>query len=362
MPAVSQARSIVGTIASRWARLATSGTTPPNRACSSTLLATASASRVSPRTMPTPVSSHEVSIPSTSGPSLIRGPRRIGSAASHLPGWAWPHHAEGWVGQQNGPVREVTGSELVATYDDPFVRHQTDPAAVVRAFVLGPAAIIESRSHMPGATGTLLMALGPMPALGELTNAVVDVIDAPGRISVGVDSIGALPEKWRPARVKQWHWMATREAPPPPTLPVEEVPDADEVNGLLDAFAPDAHARPGSPRVECWLGFREQGVLLAVGALARQHDRTGHLRAVTVAPEIRGRGVGREVSAALTRRALDGLGRRHARRVRRQPARRRDLPASRVLRRAHLRVGAGQGLTLSSSRVSRITTAVAPSR
>ena len=43
-PASRQARSIVGTIASRWARLATSGTTPPNRACSSTLLATASTS------------------------------------------------------------------------------------------------------------------------------------------------------------------------------------------------------------------------------------------------------------------------------------------------------------------------------
>ena len=40
------ARSIVGTIASRCARLATSGTTPPKRACSSTLLATASASSV----------------------------------------------------------------------------------------------------------------------------------------------------------------------------------------------------------------------------------------------------------------------------------------------------------------------------
>src|SRR5687767_9325765 len=71
MPAVSHARSIVGTIASRWARLATSGTTPPKRACSSTLEATASASRVVPRTTPTPVSSQEVSIPSTSGSSAI---------------------------------------------------------------------------------------------------------------------------------------------------------------------------------------------------------------------------------------------------------------------------------------------------
>jgi hypothetical protein len=39
-------------------------------------------------------------------------------------------------------VREVSGAELLATYDDPFVRHQTDPAAVVRAFVRGPAAVI----------------------------------------------------------------------------------------------------------------------------------------------------------------------------------------------------------------------------
>ena len=78
------------------------------------------------------------------------------------------------------------------------------------------------------------------------------------------------------------------------------------MNALLDAFAPDAHARPGSPRVESWLGMRMDGVLLAVGALARQHDRTGHLRAVTVAPEVRGRGIGRELSAALTLAALHG--------------------------------------------------------
>ena len=177
---------------------------------------------------------------------------------------------------------------------------------MVRAFVLGPAAIIESRSHLPGADGNLVMALGPLGPLAELTGDVVDVIGAPVRISVVADAFAALPEKWRPDPVKQWHWMTTRSTPPAPSLPVDEVPDADEVNALLDAFAPDAHARPGSPRVECWLGVREQGVLLAVGALARQHDRTGHLRAVTVAPGVRGRGIGRELSAALTLRALHG--------------------------------------------------------
>ena len=203
-------------------------------------------------------------------------------------------------------MREVTGAELLAAYDDPFVQHQTDPAAVVRAFLRGPAAVIESVSHMPGARGTLMMALGPTPDLAALTAEVADVIGAPGRISVPVASIGALPEKWRPHRVKQWHWMATRSSPPAPSIPVEEVTAAHEVDALLDAFAPDAHARPGSPRVEAWLGVREGGELLAVGALARHHARTGHLRAVTVVPEARGHGIGRELSAALTRRALEG--------------------------------------------------------
>src|SRR5689334_15899260 len=87
-PACAQARSIVGTIASRWARLATSGTTPPNRACSSTELATASASSRSPRTRPIPVSSHDVSIPSTSGSSaiLVALPRSRQRTAPHDPG------------------------------------------------------------------------------------------------------------------------------------------------------------------------------------------------------------------------------------------------------------------------------------
>src|SRR4051794_33404437 len=60
---------MVGTIASRWARLATSGTTPPNLACWSTLDASASASSVWPRTIPTPVSSQDVSMPRTRGSS-----------------------------------------------------------------------------------------------------------------------------------------------------------------------------------------------------------------------------------------------------------------------------------------------------
>src|SRR5690349_6991837 len=97
MPAVSAARSMVGTIASRWARLATSGTTPPKRACSSTLLATVSARRVWPRTIPTPVSSQEVSIPRTRGSSVM-GRRRVLAGGAGQPA---AHH------QRLGPVAVV---------------------------------------------------------------------------------------------------------------------------------------------------------------------------------------------------------------------------------------------------------------
>ena len=93
IPAVSQARSRVGTIASRWARLATSGTTPPNRACSSTLLGDGvGQQRLARGRCPTPVSSHEVSMPEDQGsrsrshPHIAsqddRGRRRRGSSAA----------------------------------------------------------------------------------------------------------------------------------------------------------------------------------------------------------------------------------------------------------------------------------------
>ncbi|SKT98580.1 Uncharacterised protein [Mycobacteroides abscessus subsp. abscessus] len=66
-PARSSARRAVTPSASRCAREAISGTTPPKRACSSTLEATSSASSTTDPSgvssaIPTPVSSHELSI------------------------------------------------------------------------------------------------------------------------------------------------------------------------------------------------------------------------------------------------------------------------------------------------------------
>src|SRR5205085_4738873 len=82
-PASARARWTVGTIASRCAREAISGTTPPNRSCSAIDVASASASSVCPRTRPTPVSSQEVSNPRTRGWSGTATSQGADALAAH---------------------------------------------------------------------------------------------------------------------------------------------------------------------------------------------------------------------------------------------------------------------------------------
>ena len=131
--------------------------------------------------------------------------------------------------------------------------------------------------------------------------------------------------------------------------------DTDEVDALLDEAAPDSHARPGTPGVEAWLGVRDDdGTLVGVGAVVRQPDGTGHLRAVTVLEHARGRGLGRELSTAMTRRAMRGPG------VASLGVYLDNEPALRIYR----GLGYEVAHSFSSGPVSgsSITTAVAPSR
>lgn len=219
---------------------------------------------------------------------------------------SWGHHAQPGRSQQNGPVREVPVSQLAAEVADPFVRHQVDPRLARRAWVYAGAVLVESEGHLPAGSGSIVTLLGPAGPLAELAAYVSGQIDPPWRVTVPSHSATVLPSVWEQLETWQWHWMLTATAPPEPDQAVEDLTDADEINAVLDAGAPGAHARPGSPGVEAWLGVRESGRLLATGALVRQPDGTGHLRAVTVLPAARGRGMGRDLSAVLTRRALAG--------------------------------------------------------
>jgi GNAT superfamily N-acetyltransferase len=196
--------------------------------------------------------------------------------------------------------------EALTRVDDPFVRHQLDHAGVEAVWRHDDALVVQGGRSRPDATGPMFTAFGPANSLAPLMAEVADETAPAYRVTVVAHAAAHLPLKWRHRDPQCWHWMLTRSMPPDPGLPVEEVTDHDEVEALLAVAQPDAHARPGTPGIESWLGVRERGALVAVGALLRQADGTGHLRAVSVHPAHRGRGIGRGLSAVLTRRALAG--------------------------------------------------------
>jgi ribosomal protein S18 acetylase RimI-like enzyme len=189
----------------------------------------------------------------------------------------------------------------------PFVRHQVDPAAVEGAWVSGGASVVLAHRPLPRGRTLVAAGFGPEEELRALLARVASDAVRPERVMVDA-TVAVVPGPWPVTELRTWHWMLSTTTTPADPAPLEEVPDEEEVSALLDAAAPDSLARPGTPGVESWHGLREDGELVAVGALVRQPDGTGHLRAVTVAPAWRGRGLGRALSTGLTRLAQVGTG------------------------------------------------------
>jgi GNAT superfamily N-acetyltransferase len=201
-------------------------------------------------------------------------------------------------------VRAVGVSELQHL---PFVRHAVDPDRVLGAWRLDGAAAVAARRPMAREVLTTVTGFGPAPDQARLLAALTAELAPPDRLTVAAP-VEVVPGEWRLLEVRHWHWMLSTTSPPGEAPDVVEVDDADEIDALLDEAAPDSHARPGTPGIAAWLGLRDEGSLVAVGAVVRQPDGSGHLRAVTVARHARGRGLGRMLSVALTRRAMTGRG------------------------------------------------------
>ncbi len=189
----------------------------------------------------------------------------------------------------------------------PFVRHQVDPALVEGAWAQGGACVVLAHRPLPGGPVLAVHGFGPADDLAPLLARVAASGVRPDRVMVDADA-ATVPDAWELTGLREWHWMLSTTSPPDDPLPVERIDDEDEVTALLDAEAPDSLARPGTPGVESWHGVRASGELVAVGAVVRQPDGTGHLRAVTVATGLRGRGLGRALSTSLTRLAQAGTG------------------------------------------------------
>lgn len=199
-------------------------------------------------------------------------------------------------------MREIDEDELTATTEELFVRWQMRRGGVRRAWVDPGATVVEHVDERAGvpADSRAFTCLGGAAALVPLMHAVAAATEPPDRLSVPHQVADDAP--WRHRESWHWCWMYADRPVPEPRVAVVACDDAAEIDALLDAGHRDAWARPGGPGLQ-WLGIREAGSLVAVGAVNRHAGGAGQLQSVTVVPAARGRGLGRDVSAGLTRLA-----------------------------------------------------------
>ncbi|WP_435198770.1 GNAT family N-acetyltransferase [Janibacter sp. GS2] len=106
----------------------------------------------------------------------------------------------------------------------------------------------------------------------------------------------------------RWEWMSTTSVPEVGAgVDVRElgVGVREEVRSFLDAHNPGTDGQPFVRSGQRWLGVRSaDGRLLAVGCCEPERSGTPVLSGITVHPVARGRGLGRAVTAELTRAAI----------------------------------------------------------
>jgi GNAT superfamily N-acetyltransferase len=202
---------------------------------------------------------------------------------------------------QLGSAAEV----LVATGHDPFARGSLR-RPVARGWLSGRAVAwmgVDAEERT-----SYLSALGPPDEVGALIGTLVDEVPPKQRMTLPRGAPAHLPA-WMSMDGTDWdfRWLDA----PPPAQPreddVEVLPAGtdDDVAALLATSSPTASVQPGSAAARRWVGLTEAGVLLACAADTSSVDGVGHLSSIAVHPDARGKGLGRAVTASLTRRLLE---------------------------------------------------------
>src|SRR5690606_25546847 len=113
-----------------------------------------------------------------------------------------------------------------------------------------------------------------------------------------------------------WDFLSTRTAPPAVALPegfalveLDDTADADALEQFGRRHNPDFEGFPGRGFSLLWLGLLDSaGGLSGIGALHALDTGLPHLSGIVVDSRHRGRGLGRALTAHLTRRALESSG------------------------------------------------------
>lgn len=152
-----------------------------------------------------------------------------------------------------------------------------------------------------------LSALGAPDRVAALLAEVLGELPPRQRLTVPRGAAALLPAWVGIEDAADWDFRH-RTGPPPPQ-PGEErvvrVVDESAVAAVLAVTSPGASAVPGDPAVRAWWGVvGGDGRLLACAADTSAATGVGHLSSVAVRPEARGQGLGRAVTAAVTRALL----------------------------------------------------------
>jgi ribosomal protein S18 acetylase RimI-like enzyme len=143
-----------------------------------------------------------------------------------------------------------------------------------------------------------LVALGPPEETAGLVLAVHGEVPEYTRVVVPRGTPLPLSEP------VEWSFRATYDTPPP--QPAESAAawcdDEDAVADLLTLVSPGASAWPGDAKVRRWAGIREDGRLLACLADTTAVGGVGHISAIAVHTEARGRALGASITAWAARR------------------------------------------------------------
>ena len=200
------------------------------------------------------------------------------------------------------PTPLTTAAEvLVATGHDPFARASLR-RPLARGWMGGGAVAWvgvdqdERRSY--------LSALGDPGLVGELLGELLGELAPRQRVTLPRGTGARLPA-WVGLDGTDWdfRWL---DAPPAVQQGEERVvplADTAPLRAFLAAASPTASALPGDSGVRHWVGvLADDGALLACAADTSSTTGVGHLSSIAVHPDARGRGLGRAVTAALTRR------------------------------------------------------------
>ncbi|RIQ22783.1 GNAT family N-acetyltransferase [Jiangella rhizosphaerae] len=187
--------------------------------------------------------------------------------------------------------------------DHPFARWHHSAAGFERAWAYGEAV----GWTVTGRHGPVLVAIGDGADAGRLVTAALSLVPAVARAVVTRDALPHVDAALGEGDDWDWFWTTSAPQPRPGESAVVRLgpADVDDLAHLLRVSSPRTSAQADDPSVRTWFGVRDgAGTLVACAAEHEEAPGVWHLRAIATHPSYRGRGLGADVTAAVTRAGL----------------------------------------------------------